>query len=117
MFCYDITGTAGVVSPFTKFPLDKTETGSSGIETITEEEAKAVLTGYSKEKLGLAKEVSSYEMEADAWTTTAEGKDCYGINLFEETEGKKRLRGTFYVALDGSAVYSREEITGEFIKR
>lgn len=114
LFCYDMSG---VMSEFTKFPLDKTETGSTGVETISEEEARAVLAGYSKERLGLAMEVASYEMEVDAWTTTADGRDCYGINLFEATNGKKRLRGTFYVAMDGSAVYSRDEITGEIVER
>lgn len=114
LFCYDMSG---VMSEFTKFPLDQTETGSTGEKTISEEEAEKILAGYSKERLGLAMEAASYEMEVDAWTTTADGRDCYGISLFEITNGKKRIRGTFYVALDGSAVYSRDEITGEIVKR
>jgi hypothetical protein len=43
--------------------------------------------------------------------------ECYGINFFEEVNGKQRFRGTFYVALDGSAVYSKDDVTGEFIER
>ncbi len=114
LFCYDF---AGVVSPFSKFPLDKTETGSSGTDVISEEEAKKVLSGYSKEALGLSEEVSAYEMEVDSWKTVADGKECYGIDLIAVVAGKRSFCGTFYVALDGSAVYSRDDATGEFIKR
>lgn len=114
LLCYDF---AGVVSPFSKFPLDKTETGSSGTDTISEEQAKKLLSGYSKEALGLAMEVSAYEMEVDSWKTVANGKECYGIDLIAAVEGKRSFCGTFYVALDGSAVYSRDDATGEFMKR
>lgn len=114
VFCYDLSG---VVSPVVKFPLDKTETGNEGTEQLGTEAAMEILAGYSKERLGLAKELSAYEMTADDWTTMAEGVVCYGINLFENTDGKQRFRGTFYVAQDGSAVYSKDEMTGEFIKR
>ncbi|MCH5273713.1 MAG: hypothetical protein J1E35_08565 [Lachnospiraceae bacterium] len=114
LLCYDFSG---VVSQFSKFPLDKTETGSSGMDVISEEQAKTLLLGYSKEALGLAKEVSSYETEVDYWTTIAAGKECYGINLFETVDGKKRFCGTYYVALDGSAVYSKDDVTQDFIER
>lgn len=114
LLCYDLSG---VVAPIEKFPLDKTETGSEGTKTMTAEEAKKVLAGYSGQRLGLAKETSAYEMTVDDWTTIAEGTECYGINFFENVEGKQRFRGTFYVSLDGSVVYSKDDVTGEFIKR
>lgn len=114
LLCYDMTG---VVAPITKFPLDKTETGNDGKQQLTAEEAKAILAGYTAERLGLAKEPSAYEMAADDWTTMADGVECYGINFFEEVGGKQRFRGTFYVALDGSVVYGKDDITGEFTKR
>lgn len=114
LLCYDLSG---VVAPIEKFPLDKTETGGDGEKTLTAEEAKQILMGYSGAALGLAKEPSVYEMTVDDWTTLVEGKDCYGINLFETTDGRQRLRGTFYVVLDGSAVYSQDDVTGDFIKR
>lgn len=114
LYCYDFSG---VVSQFSKFPLDKTETGSTGTEVISAEEAKGVLSGYSKEKLGLAMEPSAYEMTVDDWTTVIKGKECYGVNLFETTDGKQRFRGVFYVTLDGSAVYSEDGVTGDFIER
>jgi len=114
LLCYDLSG---VVAPIEKFPLDKTETGSEGTKTLTAEEAKQMLLGYSGERLGLAKETASYEMTVDDWTTNANGTECYGINFFENVNGKQRFRGTFYVALDGSAVYGKDDVTGEFIKR
>lgn len=114
LLCYDYSG---VVSQFSKFPLDKTETGSAGTAVITEEAAKKVLAGYTGAALGLAKEPSAYDMTVDEWTTVIKGKDCYGINLFETTDGKQRFRGVFYVTLDGSAVYSMDEVTGDFIER
>lgn len=114
LLCYDFEG---VVSAFSQFPLDKTETGNQGVSEISLEEAKKVLAGYSKEALGLAKEPSSYDMTVDEWPTTISGKDCYGINLFETVDGKQRFRGVFYVVTDGSAVYSMDDVTGDFIKR
>ncbi len=114
LLCYDLSG---VVAPIEKFPLDKTETGNEGVKTLSVEEAKKMISGYSGERLGLAKETSAYTMTVDDWTTMADGVDCYGFNFFEESGGKQRFRGTFYVALDGSAVYSKDDITGEFVKR
>lgn len=114
LLCYDMSG---VVANIEKFPLDRTETGNEGAKTLTPEEAKALLSGYSGERLGLAKETSVYEMTVDDWTTIADGTECYGINFFENTGGKQRFRGTFYVALDGSVVFSKDDVTGDFIKR
>ncbi len=114
LLCYDMTG---VVAAIDKFPLDKTETGNEGAKTLTAEEAKQLLLQYSGERLGLAKETASYEMTVDDWTTNADGVECYGVNFFENVGGKQRFRGTFYVALDGSAVFGKDDITGEFNKR
>ncbi len=114
LLCYDMTG---IVAPIEKFPLDKTETGSEGKWLLTADDAKTILSGYTAEVLGLAKEPSEYEMTADDWTTMADGVECYGINFFEEVNGKQRFRGTFYVALDGRAVYIKDDVTGEFIER
>jgi len=114
LLCYDLSG---VVAPIVKFPLDKTETGNEGTKTLTEEEAMKVLAGYSGERLGLAKAPSAYEMTVDDWTTMAEGTECYGINFFENVNGKQRFRGTFYVATDGSVVYGKDDVTGEFTVR
>lgn len=114
LLCYDLSG---VVASIEKFPLDKTETGNEGAKLLTAEEAKKVLSGYSGERLGLAKNPSEYEMTVDDWTTMAAGTECYGINFFESVGGKQRFRGTFYVAMDGSAVYGKDDVTGDFIKR
>ena len=114
LLCYDMSG---VVAPIVKFPLDKTETGNDGEKTLTIEEAKTMIAGYTAERLGLAKAPSEYEMTADDWTTMADGVECYGINFFEEVNGKQRFRGTFYVSLNGDAVYGKDDVTGEFTKR
>lgn len=114
LWCYDFSG---VVAPIETFPVDNTETGGEGDASMSAEDAKKKIAEYSGAALGLAKEPTAYEMTVDEWTTVADGKECYGVNFFETTDGKQRFRGTFYVALDGSAVYSKDEITGEFIKR
>lgn len=114
LLCYDISG---VVASIEKFPLDKTETGSDGATLLDAEEAKRVLLGYSAKKLGTAKEPEAYDMTVDDWTTIVEGLECYGVNLFETIDGKQKFRGTFYVAMDKSAVYSKDDVTGDFIKR
>lgn len=114
LLCYDLSG---VVAPIEQFPLDKTETGNDEDKTLSAEEAKKVLTGYTGARLGLPKDISSYELVADDWTTMANGVECYGFSFFETVDGKQKFRGTFYVALNGSVVYSQDDITGEFIKR
>ncbi len=114
LLCYDLSG---VVAPIERFPLDKTETGNEGSKVLAAEEAKKVLLGYSGERLGLPKEPASYEITVDDWTTVAEGTECYGFSFFENVNGKQKFRGTFYVALNGSAVYSQDDVTGMFIER
>lgn len=114
LMCYDLIDG---MAPIEKFPLDNTETGSEGKHLLTAEDAIKVLSGYKGEWLGLAKDPSEYETEADDWTTMANGVECYGINFFEEVNGKQKFRGTFYVALDGSVVYGKDDITGEFVER
>ncbi len=114
LMCYDLVDG---MAPIEKFPLDNTETGNEGRWLMTAEDAMTVLSGYKAEWLGLAKAPSEYEMSVDDWTTNANGVECYGVNFFENVNGKQRFRGTFYVALDGSAVYGKDDITGEFIER
>ncbi len=113
ILCYDDTGASHVE----RFPLDKTESGGSTETTLSADKAKEILGKYSKEALGLEKAAADYNMSVDEWTTIVGGIECYGINLTELVDGKERFRGTFYVAMDGSAIYSMDEATGEFIKR
>ena len=113
ILCYDDTGASYVE----RFPLDKTEAGGSTETMLSEDKAKETLGKYPKESLGLEKAASEYTMSVDEWTTIVDGTECYGINLTEIVDGKERFRGTFYVAMDGSAIYSMDELTGEFMKR
>ncbi|MBR2408973.1 MAG: hypothetical protein IKB07_08505 [Lachnospiraceae bacterium] len=114
LLCYD---TSGVVATIETFPLDQTETGNEDAAPVEAEAAKKVLLGYSAKQLGIAKDPASYDMTIDEWTTNVEGIECYGVNLLETVNGTSKFRGTFYVTMDGSAVYSRDDATGEFIKR
>lgn len=114
LYCYDFSG---VVSQFSKFPLDKTETGNTGETAVTAQDAKEILTDCSKERLGLAAEPSHYEMTVDDWTTVINGTECYGINLFEEIDGKQKFRGVYYVSTDGKHIYSMDGVTGEVKER
>ena len=111
--CYTLEG---VLSDFSGFPLDKVETPESSSSEISRERALELLKKVSKEKLGLAKELSEYdEVTYDDWTTMVNGNACYSLNVFELSNGKMRLRGTYYVSLDGSKLYKLDGETNEFI--
>lgn len=107
IFYYDAA--SGTISDFLKFPLDATEPQGTGDKAITKEEAVEILKGFSAEQLGLAMELTKYQLEPDDWSTTVPTtvgpKECYGINVFEAKDGKKLFHGTFYVANDGKNVY------------
>ena len=112
--CYTLEG---VLSDFSGFPLDKVETPEKPTTSeISKEKALELLKTVSKEKLGLAKELSEYdEVTYDDWTTMVNGNACYSLNVFELSNGKMRLRGTYYVSLDGSKLYKLDGETNEFI--
>lgn len=111
--CYTLEG---VLSDFSGFPLDKVEKPEPSSSEISKEKALELLKAVSKEKLGLAKELSEYdEITYDDWTTMVNGNACYSLNVFELSNGKMRLRGTYYVSLDGSKLYKLDGETNEFI--
>lgn len=111
--CYTLEG---VLSEFSGFPLDKVETPEPSSSEISKERALELLKSLSKEKLGLAKELSEYdEITYDDWTTLVNGSTCYSLNVFELSNGKMRLRGTYYVSLDGKELYKLDGETNEFI--
>ncbi|MGN0506350.1 MAG: hypothetical protein ACI4FZ_07295 [Lachnospiraceae bacterium] len=116
IWCYDVSGK---VSECRKFPLDDaSSTGNTGISsngTITAEQAYDVLCTYSKEKLGLAKEVTEYTPEYDSTLTLVKGMNCYRINLTEVLNGKVRNRGEFYISIDGKQCFCIDNDLGEFI--
>ena len=111
--CYTLEG---VLSDFSGFPLDKVEAPEPSSSEISKERALELLKAVSKEKLGLAKELSEYnEITYDDWTTLVNGSTCYSLNVFELSNGKMRLRGTYYVSLDGKELYKLDGETNEFI--
>lgn len=112
--CYTLEG---VLSDFSGFPLDKVETPEEPTSSeISKERALELLKKVSKEKLGLAKELAEYdEVTYDDWTTMVNGSACCSLNVFELSNGKMRLRGTYFVSLDGSKLYKLDGETNEFI--
>lgn len=114
LYYYDpLTGT---VSEFSGFPLDATEKQETGDTTITKERAVELVKGFSAAQLGLEKEPEHYQLEVDDWSSVVMAKECYGINVFEVTGGRTRLRGVFYVSYDGKSVYRQDSETNEFIE-
>ena len=112
--------TEGTVFDFTKFPVkaEATPTPTPTPEPagkITAKEAYQILCTYSKEALHTAKEIKEYEPEYDEELTFINGTDCYRITLFEQSGGKRRNRGEFYISVDGTKCYSIDSNTNEFV--
>lgn len=119
MYCYD--STENTVFDFTTFPLEQTTNPEVTPEpevqdVISAEEAYAVLCGYSKESLNIAKEVVNYDAEYGSELTLINGINCYRINLSEVSDsGKVRNRGEFYISVDGTRCYYIDSETNEFV--
>lgn len=99
----------GTISAFTKFPLDNVETVTGGDGQLTEQEALEKLSGFNADTLKLSKSFEKYDTEIDSWTTIVNGEECYGINVFDPEQEGRPLAGIYYVALDGTAVYTVDE--------
>lgn len=112
LFYYDVDGN---VTEFTRFPVDKTESISSGEHEISIQSALVLLQKMKKEKLGLANNLSKYTIVADEWTTIINGDECYCFNVFEGSEAGQ-LADRFYVSTSGTAIYKIDDVYGEFIK-
>ena len=84
---------------------------------LSAEEAYGVLCTYSKESLGIAKEVSAYNVEYDSELTLVNGTvNCYRFNLSEVTsDGRVRNRGVFFVSVEGTKCYYIDSDTNEFV--
>ena len=113
--------TEGTIYDFTKFPVvaEATPTPTPEPEvfdTLTAEEAYKVLCTYSKEALGIAKEVTAYDKEYGEELTLIDGVDCYRFNLSEITNGKVRNRGEFFISVDGKKCFYIDSDTNEFVQ-
>ncbi|MCR5153479.1 MAG: hypothetical protein K6B75_01395 [Lachnospiraceae bacterium] len=101
-----------------------TPTPSTGTSTIgmgeqlevnlTSDQAYAVLCAYPYENLGLSKPVDEYNADYDDSLTLVKGLNCYRINLSENSDGKIRNRGDFFISIDGENCYTVSG-TGEFV--
>lgn len=106
----------GHVTEFTRFPLDNTEkVDGENNETSEKNELIDKIAGLSNDILGLSRDFSTYETEMDQWTTVVQGKECYGVDVFDTQNGKRQLVGSYYVAADGSTVYKLDD-DNNFIK-
>lgn len=99
----------GKITDFTKFPLDNVEIVDDEKGKITQEEAIEKLKGFNIDTLRLNKPFDQYETEVDTWTTMVNGEECYGINVFDAKIEGRPLTGIYYVAVDGTAVYTVDE--------
>lgn len=108
----------GTISEFDKFPPDSTSIKDPSQETgtvISADKAYKLLCTIDKDTLMLVKAPSEYVAEYDKEAiVTVNGKNCYEIFLFETTNGKRVLRGDFFVSEDGLDCYVSDPDTGEF---
>lgn len=112
LYYYD---NAGVISAFTKFPLDKVETATPEGEEISKDAAIERVAKLSKKVLGLSKDLKDYIVEVDEWPTTVNGENTYCLNVFDKMDNGQQLVGIYYVSLDGKDVYNLNDETQEFI--
>ncbi len=97
-----------VLSTFESFPPDKTETADSQGDTLTKEEAVALLKTLSADVLGLPDTLDAYDLKVDSWNTVVKGTECYCINVLSNSNGSVALVGMYYVSLDGSMIYRND---------
>lgn len=112
LYYYDKTG---MISAFTKFPLDNVEHVGEAENAIEENDAVSRVQKLSRATLGLEKELSEYTIEIDEWTTIVNSESCYCLNVFDQAGGTKQLVAVFYVSVDGTNVYRLDEDSQEFI--
>ncbi|MBR6359552.1 MAG: hypothetical protein IKS11_07880 [Lachnospiraceae bacterium] len=108
------------LSEFDKFPPDTAAAVDPEKQPvtggITAKQAYELLCTMNKDDLFLAKGPADYQAEySDVITNEINGKDCYSIQLFETSNGKKRLRGEFFISTDGLDCYYNDSDTGEFV--
>ncbi len=83
---------------------------------LTQDEALAVIEKLSAEKLGLPVGISEYKIIFDDVKTEIDGASCYGLSAFADLGERMENMGVFYVAVDGSAIYKINSMTGDYEK-
>lgn len=107
-----VSPTSGVDKPGTTVdPNVPTDTPTPTPEPTKEDNAKKTLQSVPHSKLQLGKELSSYRVEVDDYTSNIHGTECIGVNVLDPDSGM--LLGSYYVAVDGSIIF-REREDGEF---
>lgn len=118
LLCYYADGST---APFSEFPLYSapdtgSETASKDRNEFTKEDAGAKLGKLSPKTLGLPEKLSEYTIEYDDWTTNIDGLECYGINVFADSDDARRYLGAFYVAVNGTKIYKLDSIQDDFVE-
>lgn len=116
IFCYKNDNTT---APFSEFPLyssNDTNTDSNGGK-ISKDDALNLLSKVSADTLKLEKPLTDYKtIEFDDWTTNVEDIECYGINVYDKSNGQNSFVGAFYVATDGSKMFRYDSVDELFIE-
>ena len=114
LFCYNSEGNK---TSFSEYPLYTQSSDSETQDTsnkFTQEDALAQLSKIPAKTLDLPVALSEYTIIYDDWTTNIKNVECYGINAFSEVGDKKKLMGSYYVALDGSVMYKFDSLLDDF---
>lgn len=96
------------ISEFRGFPLDNVENLVTEGEKITGNDAVTLLKNIPADKLGLKKSIDEYEIVTDSWTTMMYGAECYGVNVYDKSNGTQALAGAYYISVDGSRLFKLE---------
>ncbi|WMJ89858.1 hypothetical protein [Anaerocolumna sp. MB42-C2] len=114
LFCYYSDGS---IAAFSEHPLyvDPDITEQTGADVISQQDALDRLRGIQAKDLGLPKELSEYSIDFDGWTTNVNDVECYGINVYAESEKQMTVIGQFYVALDGSSMFKYDSEADDIV--
>lgn len=116
ILCYKNDNTT---APFSEFPLYSANgtDNESKQGKISKDDALNMLSKVSADTLKLEKPLTDYKtIEFDDWTTNVEDVECYGINVYDNSNGKNSFVGVYYVATDGSKMFRFDSVNEQFIE-
>lgn len=82
--------------------------------TISEEDAIQILLSLSSLQTGLPAEINEYLILSDNTKLIIEDRICYSFGVYAKFEQKDILMTTFYVTVDGNAVYTYNSIKSTY---
>ena len=96
-------------------PLPQEPEHSAECVPPTAQQAMEILSGYSKESLGLPAEITSYTLVLDDSPSDINGDLCHGISVFADLGERMESMGIFYLSCDRERVYRLDVQTGEYV--